>query len=114
MGRRVLVVDDDVLVLELIASMLEELGCDVLQARSSVEAFGKIEGDQSIEILIADMNMPGLSGVQLAERASEFRRGLQVILVSGRDGETHGFPLIRKPFLQTDLQRVMAQTTRHR
>lgn len=110
MRRRVLVVDDDVLVLELTASMLEELGCDVLQSRSGSDALGKIAEDQSIEILIADINMPGLGGIQLAERASGFRHGLQVILLSGRESEGHGFPLIRKPFLQSDLKRVMAQT----
>jgi two-component system, cell cycle response regulator CpdR len=38
MGRRVLVVDDDVLVLELLASMLDELGCDPLTAHSGTEA----------------------------------------------------------------------------
>jgi CheY-like chemotaxis protein len=90
--------------------MLEELGCDVLQARSGSDALGKIAEDRRIEMLIADINMPGLSGVQLAERASGFRHGLRVILLSGRESENHGFPLIRKPFLQGDLQRVMAQT----
>jgi CheY-like chemotaxis protein len=110
MGPRVLVVDDDALVLELTASMLEELGCDVLQARSGSDALGKIAEDRRIEMLIADINMPGLSGVQLAERASGFRHGLRVILLSGRESENHGFPLIRKPFLQSELQRVMAQT----
>ena len=38
MGRRVLVVDDDPLVLEVTVSMPEELGCDVLQAHSGIDA----------------------------------------------------------------------------
>ncbi len=109
MGRRVLVVDDDALVLDLTASMLEELGCDVLQARSGRDALGKIADDQSIEVLITDINMPGLSGAELAQRARGFREGLRVILLSGRESDSHGFPLIRKPFLRSDLQRVMGE-----
>jgi two-component system, cell cycle response regulator CpdR len=56
MGRRVLVVDDDSLVLEVTVSMLEELGCDVLQAHSGNDALEKIADDPSIEILITDIN----------------------------------------------------------
>ena len=61
MGRRVLVVDDDALVLEVTVSMLEELGCDVVQARSGKDALGIIAEDQSIEVLISDINMPGVN-----------------------------------------------------
>lgn len=90
MGRRVLVVDDDVLVLELLASMLNALGCDTLTARSGTEALGTIAKDRTIEILISDLNMPGLAGSELAQRR---------------------FPVLRKPFGQTDLRRVMAEAT---
>ena len=57
MGPRALVADDDVMVLELTASMLQELGWDVLQARSRSGALGKIAEDQGIEILIADISL---------------------------------------------------------
>jgi hypothetical protein len=46
MGRVVLVVDDDPLVLEVTSSMLEELGCDVIVATSASECFGA-PGEQS-------------------------------------------------------------------
>jgi CheY-like chemotaxis protein len=109
MGRRVLVVDDDALVLEVTVAMLEELGCDVLQAHSGNDALEKIADDPSIEILIADINMPGLSGTELAQRARSFRDQLPVILLSGRESDSHGYPLIRKPFQRADLQRVVAE-----
>jgi two-component system cell cycle response regulator CpdR len=111
MGRRVLVVDDDVLVLELLASMLDELGCDPLTARSGTEAIGTIAKDQTIEMLISDLNMPGLAGSELAQRARSYRPELKVILVTGGGGHSQGFPLLRKPFAQSDLQRVMAEAT---
>jgi CheY-like chemotaxis protein len=111
MPRRAVVVDDDPLTLEVIASMLEELGCDTLTARNGTEALAQLAKDQSIDMLISDIEMPGLSGTALAERASSFRPELHILLLSGRESDAHGFPLLRKPFLKSDLRRVMADTT---
>jgi CheY-like chemotaxis protein len=111
MSRRALVIDDDPLVLEALASMLEELGCETLTARSATEALGQLVKDRSIEILVADINMPGLSGIELAERARGFRPELKILLLSGRETDAAGFPLLRKPFVESDLRRVMAETT---
>ena len=66
MGRRALVVDDDAQVLELVASMLEELGCKTVLARSGTEALGTIANDQTIDVLVADITMPGLAGSALS------------------------------------------------
>jgi two-component system, cell cycle response regulator CpdR len=57
MPRRALVVDDDPLTRELIASMLEDLGCETLTARSATEALGQLARDQSIDMLFADVNI---------------------------------------------------------
>jgi DNA-binding NtrC family response regulator len=111
MGRRVLIVDDDVLVLELLAYMLADLGCDTLTARSAMEALGTIANDQTVEILISDINMPGLAGSDLAVRARSYRPQLKVILLTGGPADGGGFPLLRKPFAQSDLRRVMAEAT---
>jgi CheY-like chemotaxis protein len=111
MPRRAIVADDDPLMRELIALMLEELGCETLMARSATEALGQLARDESIEILCADVNMPGLSGRELAERARDFRPELRVLLVSGVESDGRGFPLLRKPFSRSDLRRVMAETT---
>ena len=102
-------ISDDALVLEVTVSMLEELGCDVLQAHSGNDALEKIIDDPSIEILITDINMPELSGTELAQRARSFRDQLHVILLSGRESGSHAYPLIRKPILRSDLQRVVAE-----
>jgi two-component system cell cycle response regulator CpdR len=111
MPRRALVVDDDPLTRELIASMLEDLGCETLTARSATEALGQLARDQSIDMLFADVNMPGLSGRELAERVRHFRPKLRVLLVSGLESDGRGFPLLRKPFSQSDLRRIMSEKT---
>jgi CheY-like chemotaxis protein len=110
-AKRVLVVDDDPLVLGLTAEMVEDIGCEVRTAQNGAEALAKIAGDEKIEILITDINMPDISGYDLAERAKQIRPGIRIILLSGRESTTHGLPLIRKPFLEADLKRVMSQTT---
>jgi CheY-like chemotaxis protein len=48
MGRVVLVVDDDPLVLEVTSSMLEELGCDVIVATSASEALEHLANNQQV------------------------------------------------------------------
>jgi two-component system, cell cycle response regulator CpdR len=111
MPRRALVADDDPLILELIASMLEELGCETLTSRSGTNALGRLAHDQKVDLLIADINMPGLSGIALAQRARSFRPGIQVLLLSGRESDGRGFPLLRKPFSESDLRKAMEETT---
>ncbi len=111
MSRRVLVVDDDPLILDVTAAMLEDLGCEVITANSGEGALRKLSPATPIEILITDINMPGMDGYALAKAAVQLRPGLKVIVLSGREHERTGFPLIRKPFLQEDLRRTMAQHT---
>jgi two-component system, cell cycle response regulator CpdR len=111
MARPVLLVDDDASVLELVSYMLADLDCDILTARSATEALGAIADDETIEILISDINMPGLAGSDLAERARAYRPELKIILLTGGPAVSRTFPLLRKPFVQSDLQRVMAEAT---
>jgi two-component system, cell cycle response regulator CpdR len=111
MSRLVLVVDEEPLLLELTASMLEDLGCEVVTASCGTEALAKLKADERIEILITDIQMPGLDGYELAEKARRERPALQIILCPGRADTAHGLPLIRKPFTEEGLANVMAHTT---
>jgi hypothetical protein len=52
-----------------------------------------------------------MDGYELARKALGVRRDLKVLLLSGREPDCQEFPLIRKPFLEEDLRRVMQQTT---
>jgi CheY-like chemotaxis protein len=107
MSRVALVVDDDSAVLEVITDFLKDLGCEVISARSGVDALATLAKDRRIEMLVTDINMPGFTGYELAEKAKRVREGVKVILLSGRESDSHGFPLIRKPFSKDDLARVI-------
>jgi CheY-like chemotaxis protein len=111
MSRLVLVVDDEPLILALTASMLEDLGCEVVTASCGADALAKLRADTRIEILITDIQMPGLDGYELAVKARCQRPELQIIVCSGRADAAHGLPLLRKPFTKDGLVRVMAHTT---
>ena len=105
---RVLVVDDEALIVVLTASWLEDLGCEVETAFNGSQALTKLWNDRHIEVLITDVNMPGISGYQLAERAKEMRPELKVIMLSGAETDPHGWPLVRQPFLLSDLMRAIS------
>jgi two-component system, cell cycle response regulator CpdR len=110
-ARTVLVVDDDPLVLEVTADMLKDLGCEVVAAASGMDAIERLLENANIEILVTDLNMPGMDGYELVERATAARPGLQVIMLSGREIDGRGWPVVRKPFLEEDLAHTMKQNT---
>jgi two-component system cell cycle response regulator CpdR len=110
MTHTVLLVDDDAAVRDVVESMLQNIGCDVMSASSGSEALELLRLHEQISILITDINM-GMDGHELAERATRFRPALKVLQLSGRERRRDGFPMIRKPFTEDDLFRVMQQTT---
>ena len=85
MARMVLVVDDEPAVLQVVASMLEELGCKVVTAVNATDALELIAENEQIEILFTDVNMPGVGGYELGDKARRIRADLRVMLLSGRD-----------------------------
>jgi two-component system cell cycle response regulator CpdR len=111
MSRTVLVVDDEASVLEVIAVMLEDLGCEVITAVSGFDALDQLRRNNRISVLITDINMPGMDGHELAELATRLRPELKVLQLSGRERRRDGYPMIRKPFSAEDLAHTMQQTT---
>lgn len=111
MGRHVLVVDDDPLVLEITTAMLRELGCEPVPANSGQEALEKLSSQPEIDLMITDINMPGIDGFDLAGLATMLRESLSVVLLSGGETEARGFAFIRKPFREQELAKVIKNTT---
>lgn len=80
--ERVLIVDDDQRVGEVLGELVEALGFPSEFALSGQEALRKME-TASYSVLLTDMRMPGMSGVELIERVRETDRDLNIIAMTG-------------------------------
>ena len=102
-GAHVLLVDDDSAVREILADHLEESGFAVLTAASGVEALALIEGGERVDVLVCDLSMPKLNGVETIRQARALRPDLPCLLLTGYVGERAAlsaegaFSVIRKP-----------------
>jgi PAS domain S-box-containing protein len=103
---RVLVVDDDPLVREVLARQLRAAGFDVLRAESGIEALALLAAGEHIDVLLTDLSMPGLDGLAVIREAQSRIPGLPAVLLTGYAGDIaalaasapdRSFALLRKP-----------------
>jgi two-component system chemotaxis response regulator CheY len=66
--KKVLVVDDSEIILIRIRNSLEEIGCQVITAASGVDGVNAAKNDNDISLIIADINMPGMNGIEMCEK----------------------------------------------
>lgn len=101
---RLLYVEDNVQIAEITCLMLEDSGLDIVQANSAEEALRLADEEETpFDIVLTDVVMPGISGVQLARRLNRRWPSLPIVLVSGFSEELalgYGaqYELLRKPF----------------
>ncbi len=112
----VLVVDDDLLVLENTAAMVEDLGHAVVEARSGEEALALLRRTRTVDLAIMDYAMPGMTGLQLADAVAAERPGTVLLLSTGYaelpSGERSSLPRISKPFDQAALAKAIEAAIR--
>jgi signal transduction histidine kinase/ActR/RegA family two-component response regulator len=107
--HRILVVDDDPLVGTGTAEMLADLGHNVVEANSGAEAISILERDGSIELLLTDHAMPGMTGLELATIVRATFPRLPILLASGyaelpNSGDWNiQLPRLAKPYRQEEL-----------
>lgn len=81
---KVLLVEDEVDLLDLVAQALDHYGIDVTEASSGAIAIEKLRGPASFDILVSDIAMPGdVSGIDVAHEVSKAHPGMRVVLTSG-------------------------------
>ena len=113
-GRpRVLIADDDPEMLEAMVSAVESLGAEVVRATSGGELIEHLADDEPYQLMITDIAMPWVNGLQVSHAARNSGLGLPIILITaklipdlqrqvnalGRDAV-----LLRKPFALRDLE----------
>ena len=82
--ERILVVDDEKAIAELACQMLTRLGYKTSASFSSVEALATFQTDPgAVDLIITDMTMPGMTGVDLAQKARLVRPDIKIIICTG-------------------------------
>ena len=83
LGETILLVDDEPSIRLLAAEVLEEQGYTVHQAANAESALQILREGPSIDILIADLGLPGLNGSQLAETGRTLRPAMKILFITG-------------------------------
>ena len=86
LASRVLLVEDQVLVREILAAALEDAGCQVLTAASGAEALALLGAGEAVDILVTDLSMPGMDGASLIRAVQACRPDLPAIMLTGYAG----------------------------
>ena len=113
-GATVLVVDDDDDVRAVAVAILRELGYDVMEASGGAPALEILRGSAPVDLLLTDLAMPGMNGIELAHNAVSTRPGLKVLYTSAyvraadNDPALRHGPVIEKPWVLRDLRDVLA------
>ncbi len=106
---RILLVEDEASVRDLVSRILVAAGHDVVAAADGREALRlATTADPPIELLVSDVVMPGMSGLQLARELRARVPGIRIVLMSGYTAEPFdasdvGFGLLPKPFIADQL-----------
>ena len=123
LNGRVLYVDDDDVLVVVVAAQLERWGCTVTAVGSAEDALAALQADpMAFDVVISDVNMPGISGIELAHAITSTRVDVPVVLTSGYVNEElraavqacGAKALIRKERMQEDLRGQLEQILQSR
>jgi PAS domain S-box-containing protein len=117
-GATVLLVEDDDLIRLTTSEMLSDIGCKVKEANTAQEAL-KILDEQPVDILLTDVGLPGVSGLQLATDVYARRPDLRLVLATGDSGVKSeasrlGAILIVKPYTPESLRQGLEHAMKKR
>jgi CheY-like chemotaxis protein len=104
-GPKLMIVDDDPEVRVIVAEFLEDFGYQVLQADGGIQALDLLEKTPDLRMIITDIRMPDMSGVELADVATQRQSDLKIILISGYFvSQQVERRFLRKPFRMRTLE----------
>jgi DNA-binding NtrC family response regulator len=83
MMARVLLVDDEAPFVEALAKRLDKRGMTVITAFSGPEALNKLEADPGIDVVVLDVKMPGMDGIDTLKAIKAARPLVEVVMLTG-------------------------------
>lgn len=95
-NKKALIVDDDPFVSELLAEILASEGCAVDTAGDGNEAYNKFHADPDISVVISDLNMPGMDGLQLLRKLRDENVGVPFVMLTGNNEISSAKEAIKK------------------
>ena len=115
MDYKILIVDDEPDIVSMLASFFAGNGYQVLTAHSGMESLRRVE--QNPDIILLDINMPDMDGLETFERMKEFHNEAPVIFLTASGDEDDVMSAIRlgavnylkKPFYPQDLLQRIAK-----
>jgi CheY-like chemotaxis protein len=114
----ILVVDDEEIVRQATTEVLRDLGHDVIQASSGMNALGILRKTPEINLVVTDHLMPGMTGANLATEIYNSYPRLPVMIITGYtnlDELPKNVPFLSKPFKQREMAKMIEYvTTKHR
>jgi DNA-binding NtrC family response regulator len=121
MNRRILIVDDEQSLCEMLESDLRRRGFTVAWYTSASEAFAALPSED-IDVALVDLNMPGMSGIELCERVVANRADVPVVVMTGFGSmetaiaaiRAGAYDFIAKPFDLDVLALILERAERHR
>jgi signal transduction histidine kinase/ActR/RegA family two-component response regulator len=118
----ILLVEDEHSVRAVVTKMLTAHGYAVVAADNPIDALERLAEEAFVpDLIVSDLVMPGLSGVELAERVASLRPGLRVLFISGYSGHSmlednclvEEVQLVEKPFTAAALTQAVRQMLDH-
>ena len=109
-------VEDNLEVAVVARDYLEQCGCEVASAASGEAAIDLLKANSGIELMLSDIVMPGMNGLELARFVRKNNPRTEIILASGYSematvAIAEGFLLLNKPYSLETLQAAIAQVT---
>ena len=93
---RALIADDDPFVSEMLAEILQAEGCAVQTAGDGCEAYNKFHAAPDINVIISDMNMPGMNGLQLIRKLRDENVDVPIVILTGDDEISAAIEAVKK------------------
>jgi len=112
MPPRVLVVEDEYLVRDMIAYELKLAGFEVLEAESAEDGLALLAQGDRLDLLFTDIRLPGMDGWQLAEEIRARHADVPVIYASGYAERLTPLPrskFLQKPYLPSQVLRTATE-----
>ena len=113
-NAQVLIVDDDYATREALGALLEQMGHTPLTADSAADALRILESTAPLDVVVTDVVMPRMNGIEFAGRVRSIRPSLPVVLVTGDsnaldDVLASGGVALLKPYSPDTLRRVLKE-----